>query len=145
LRRLLIGLLLALSLVATTGAGALAATPLTVTITNLNVQAGDNFLPAGGSVIPAGYTQLTISLDLSQWQQTDDIFVFASYSTDGGATWSDQGGMEVNGGSHFCRGSTTQFCNATFSAGVPSGNGVKVRAHYVVPSTQQVSGSLTLN
>lgn len=118
--------------------------PVSVTITNLNVNAGDHFLPANGQTIPSGYTQLSVALDLSNWQLTDNIFVFASYSTDNGSTWADNGGIETNGGPHFAKDGVTPAL-PNFTVAVPSGTGVKVRAHYIVPSTQQISGSLGLS
>lgn len=121
-----------------------AQTPVTFTLTNLNVPAGDNFMPANGTTIPTGYTQLTVRMDLTSWQPTDNIYVLANYSTDGGTTWSDQGGVMTNGGQHFNTDGITPL-QPGFIAGVPAGSGVKVRAHFIVPSAHQISGSLTLN
>lgn len=119
------------------------ATPVTVTITNLSVPSGDNFLPAVGFTIPAGYTNLDVHIDLTQWAPTDNIFLFASYSADGGATWSDQGGIGTNGGVHLAKDGITPI-RPGFNVGVPSGTGIKVRAHFNVPSSQTTSGTVTI-
>lgn len=119
------------------------ATPLTVTITNLTVPADDNFLPLVGFTIPAGYSTLEVHLDLTQWTAADNIFVFASYSTDGGTTWSDQGGIGTNGGVHLAKDGVTPI-RPGFNTGVPAGTGIKARAHFIVPSSQTVSGTVTL-
>lgn len=120
------------------------ATPITVTISNLNVGQGDHFFPTGGVTIPAGYTNLHMELDTSNWLPTDNIFVFIQYSMDGGTTWADEGGIETDGGPHFARDGVTPAL-PNFNAQVPQGVGVKARVHYIVPSTQQVpSGAITL-
>lgn len=123
----------------------MAATPITVTISNLNVNAGDHYLPAAGTTIPAGYTMLHMEFDTSNWASTDNIFVFAQYSTDSGTTWADEGGIETNGGPHFARDGVTPAL-PNFNCTVPTGTGVLVRAHYIVPSSQTIpSGAITLS
>jgi hypothetical protein len=119
-------------------------TPVTITITNLLVPSGDNFMPLVGVTIPSGYSNLEVRLDLSNWAATDNIFILASYSTDGGTNWADEGGVGTNGGVHFARGSTTVVTLTGFNVDVPTGVGVKVRAHFIVPSSQHTSGTLTL-
>jgi hypothetical protein len=121
------------------------ATPITVTVNNVAVQAGDTFLPPSGATIPDGYTTMSVQADMANWAATDNVFLFANFSTDGGNSWFDSAGVGTNGGVHHDRQGNVALVG--FVASIPpeqAGTGVKVRIHWIVPSTQTTHGSITL-
>jgi hypothetical protein len=121
------------------------ATPITFTINSVTVQAGDTFLPASGATIPAGYTQMAVQADMSNWSTSDNVFLFASFSLDGGNSWFDSAGVGTNGGVHHDRHGNVVLVG--FQASIPQEQvsaGVKIRAHWIVPSTQTSNGVITL-